>query len=146
MLLAVALLKDRNGVIDLETPRREHAGRGYKIPNGGLYSTVPDIARWLAFELGNIPAGLVSRSAFEAWLGQVHSALPDLGGGYGIGFQVTRRPTLVAVGHSGSVAGDTSAAYVDRRSRTGVVILRSAGGDARSQGDLNKVGAQNAAG
>ncbi|MDX1494268.1 MAG: serine hydrolase domain-containing protein, partial [Longimicrobiales bacterium] len=37
----------RNGVVSGEQPAREHAGRGYKVPNGGVYSTVADLSRFL---------------------------------------------------------------------------------------------------
>ena len=40
-------------------PRRELAGRGYKVPNGGLFSTVGDLARFLAFEMGNGPEAVL---------------------------------------------------------------------------------------
>src|SRR5262249_4860773 len=45
---------DRNG-IDQETPEREHQGRGYKVPNGAIYTTVADLAKFMIFELGGGP-------------------------------------------------------------------------------------------
>ena len=49
----------RDGEIDAETPAREHAGRGYKVPNGALYSTVADLARFISFQLGHGPEGIL---------------------------------------------------------------------------------------
>src|SRR5712691_11688614 len=40
------------GRVDADTPEREHQGRGWKVPNGALYSTVGDMARFMAFEMG----------------------------------------------------------------------------------------------
>jgi hypothetical protein len=34
-----------NGKVDAEEPeRQERAGRGWRLPNGGLYSTIDDLA------------------------------------------------------------------------------------------------------
>ncbi|MFQ6046655.1 MAG: serine hydrolase domain-containing protein, partial [Gemmatimonadales bacterium] len=33
------------GAVNTELPEREHDGRGYKVPNGGIYSTVRDLGR-----------------------------------------------------------------------------------------------------
>lgn len=42
-----------NGKVDAEEPeRQEREGRGRRLPNGGLYSTLGDLARFLAFEMG----------------------------------------------------------------------------------------------
>src|SRR5215208_5329299 len=42
-----------DGKLDLEGPRQEHLGRGYKVPNGGLYSTPTDLGKFLICHLGN---------------------------------------------------------------------------------------------
>ena len=39
--LAAGYIRRRDGSIDFEQPAREHGGRGYKVPNGGVYSTSP---------------------------------------------------------------------------------------------------------
>src|SRR5262249_49457490 len=45
--------------------------------------------------------------------------------GYGIGFEVLRLGDAVLYGHGGAVAGYQAAAYFQRSSRTGVIILRN---------------------
>jgi CubicO group peptidase (beta-lactamase class C family) len=41
------------GAVDSETPQHEHeAGRGYKVPNGAIYTTVGDLARFASFLMG----------------------------------------------------------------------------------------------
>src|SRR5207244_115082 len=39
------------------TANKELDGRGYRVPNGALFSTVDDLARWISLELGEGPAG-----------------------------------------------------------------------------------------
>jgi hypothetical protein len=56
------------------------------------------------------------------------TASADMSGGYGIGFQVQRRGTLVAYGHGGTTNGFLSQALFDRTSKTGVIVFRSVTG------------------
>jgi CubicO group peptidase (beta-lactamase class C family) len=126
----------RKGALDGTAPQREHDGRGYKVPNGALYTTVGDLAKFVAFELGHGPATVLPREAREDNYSRVLSATGTLASGYGIGFQATRRGALVAIGHGGSVAGYNASALVDRRSQSGVIVLRNVGGGPVSVGDL----------
>lgn len=116
---------DHDGKIDTNTPASEQGGRGGKSPAGGLYSTVVDMARFQAFELGAGPETVLKKKALEDYFSRVHSAGAGLAGGYGIGFQLMRRGELVAVGHNGGVAGYHTSAFVDRKSRSGVIVLRN---------------------
>jgi hypothetical protein len=52
----------------------------------------------------------------------------DLRNGYGIGFRVNRRGSLVIYGHGGDVAGYSSAAQFGRASGVGVVVLSNVSG------------------
>jgi CubicO group peptidase (beta-lactamase class C family) len=36
----------RQRELDMETPKIEHAGRRYKVPNGGIHSTPNDLAKF----------------------------------------------------------------------------------------------------
>jgi CubicO group peptidase (beta-lactamase class C family) len=126
----------RDGKLDGAVPEREHEGRGYKVPNGALYTTVGDLAKFLAFELGHAPSSVLSPKIRDDNFTRVFSASGALDSGYGIGFQVTRRGTMVAIGHGGSVAGYNAAAHVHRPSQTGVIVLRNVGGGAVSAGGL----------
>ena len=118
----------RDGEVDAGTPAREHAGRGYKVPNGAMYTTVGDLAKFLVLQLGHGPDAVLPRSVLDDNFTRVNSADGALASGYGIGFQVRRRGDLVAYGHGGSVAGYQAAAYVDRTSQIGVIVLRNVGG------------------
>ncbi|MGQ0736773.1 MAG: serine hydrolase domain-containing protein [Acidobacteriota bacterium] len=119
---------DRSGKVNFDVPTREHAGRGYKVPNGALYTTVTDLARFVAFELGEGPESVLSRARLEDAYSRVSSANATLTSGYGVGFQLARRGAHVFAGHGGSVAGYTAQAWFHRPTKLGVVVFRSAGG------------------
>jgi cyanophycinase len=123
--------------VDADTPAREHAGRGYKVPNGALYTTIGDLARFVAFQLGAGPESVLPLPALEDNFSRVSSASGNLSSGYGIGFQVTRRGTRVVYGHGGSVAGYNAAAHFDRQSGFGVIVLRNAGGGQVTVGSVS---------
>jgi CubicO group peptidase (beta-lactamase class C family) len=114
-----------HGPVDTLTPKRELRGRGYKVPNGGLFSTVGDLARFLAFQMGNGPDAVLPRAELARHFGALAWATPDLTAGYGVGFHVMRRGALAAVGHPGSVAGYLATAYFDPATHVGVVVLRN---------------------
>ena len=119
---------DRSGRVSSADPEREHAGRGYKVPNGALYTTVVDLARFVAFELGEGPESVLRKAALEEQHGRVNSANGSLSSGYGVGFQLVRRGEQIFLGHGGSVSGYTAQAWIHRPSKTGVVVLRNATG------------------
>ena len=119
---------DRSGHVSFETPQREHAGRGYKVPNGAIYTTVGDLARFVAFELGEGPESVLKKESVREQQSRAGSANGRLDSGYGIGFQLVRRGEHVFIGHSGSVAGYTAQAWIHAASKTGVIVLRNAAG------------------
>ena len=118
----------RDGKVDSETPAREHRGRGYKVPNGAIYTTVADLARFVSFELGEGPETVLKKKTLADNQTRTNSSTNDLRSGYGIGFMVNRRGEFVAYGHGGSVAGYNASALFDRVSKMGVVVLRNVGG------------------
>jgi CubicO group peptidase (beta-lactamase class C family) len=119
----------RDGTVDADVAAREHrTGRGYKVPNGAIYTTVDDLARFVAFELGRGPESVLPASRLDAAFKGFVASSPSLNVGYGLGFLLERRGAEVFMGHSGAVAGYTSAIYYDRAAQVGVIVLRSAGG------------------
>jgi CubicO group peptidase (beta-lactamase class C family) len=122
----------RNG-IDEESPAREHSGRGYKVPNGGLYSTVGDLGRFIAGMTGASTTSILS-AARRAEMMRVHTPGDSLDG-YGLGFAVSTTPDgKHFVGHGGSVAGYTAHLVFEPESRIGVVLLRNYNSGATSLG------------
>ena len=109
--------------IDADGPAREHLGRGYKVPNGGVYSSVGDLARFLA-ALSGAGTSIMTESMRRAMLTkQTPESRP---GGYGLGLQLSEVAGAVTVaGHGGSVAGYTAHVAFDPRSKHGVILLRN---------------------
>jgi CubicO group peptidase (beta-lactamase class C family) len=117
----------RNGEVDRETAEHEHQGRGYKVPNGAIYTTVGDLSKFLIFELGGGPESVLDNLSLEQNFRRVITAGADLLNGYGLGFSLMRgHNDLVLVGHNGGVAGYQASAFFNRKSKTGVIILRNA--------------------
>jgi CubicO group peptidase (beta-lactamase class C family) len=128
------------GQISTKNAEREHRGRGYKVPNGGAYSTVGDLARFATLWFGDAPETVLKKKTLGDMLVQVVAADVDLKRGYGRGFMVSRRGEIVSFGHGGSVAGYLAALYVDRSTRTGVVVLANEnGGKARPSAVANRM-------
>jgi CubicO group peptidase (beta-lactamase class C family) len=117
---------NEDGKIDAETAAREHQGRGYKVPNGAIYTTVEDLARFVAFQMGAEAPAVLKKESLDASFESLVTANPNLQVGYGIGFEVVRLGDVVLRGHNGGVAGYQAQAYFDRSSRTGVILLRNA--------------------
>jgi CubicO group peptidase (beta-lactamase class C family) len=110
---------------------RELEGRGYRVPNGALFSTINDLAKFVAWELGEGPAGILKKETQDANYARVFASgaanpqSPAFASGYGVGFQVSRRGEVVMLGHGGSTAGYHASALVHRPSKLGVVVLRN---------------------
>jgi CubicO group peptidase (beta-lactamase class C family) len=109
---------------------RELEGRGYKVPNGAILSSVRDLARFVAWELGHGPERVLAPATRDANFRRVYSSSSGRGelaldAGYGVGFQAQRRGDVVMLGHGGSTAGYHASALFHRESQLGVVVLRS---------------------
>jgi CubicO group peptidase (beta-lactamase class C family) len=118
-----------DGTLDDRTAAQEaRDGRGYRVPNGAIFTTVDDLARFVVFELGRGPDSVLARSTLDEAFGGIVATDPFLQSGYGLGFMAMRRDDYSFLGHSGSVAGYRAAMYYDRAYQLGVVVLRNVGG------------------
>lgn len=120
--LSVGYSRDRQtGEISAEQATREHFGRGYKVPNGGIYSTVIDMAKFAAAMMGESPVRILSEaSRVEMMTPQAPAET------YGLGFTVrTSEEGVTTVGHGGSVAGYNAGLSFDPDSKVGVAMLRT---------------------
>jgi len=100
----------------------DHFGRGYKVPNGGIYSTVGDLAKFAAAMMGESPVKILSPESREEMLTPQPPA-----GGYGLGFSLSERDGLKTAGHGGSVAGYQAGLTFDLDTKIGVSMLRTSG-------------------
>jgi CubicO group peptidase (beta-lactamase class C family) len=113
-----------DGKVDAEEPeRQEKAGRGWRIPSGGLYSTLGDMAKFTAFQMGRGPEAVLAHDVLAKHFEFVQGAYADLSYGYGIGFQARRRGTVTGLGHDGVLAGYQGSMWFDPERRVGVVTL-----------------------
>ena len=122
--LATGYVNTSGGSVRGEQPAREHAGRGYKVPNGGVYSTVADLGRLLGAVAGVPGLRILSD---ESRLEMISVQTPEQANrGYGLGFSVVvDADGDRLVSHGGSVAGYTAFMTVDPQTRIGVVLLRN---------------------
>jgi CubicO group peptidase (beta-lactamase class C family) len=124
-------LPQGGGAASRKGPDTELEGRGYRVPNGALFSTITDLAKFVAWELGERPAKVIKKETQEGnyarvfVTGPANGSSPALASGYGVGFQVNRRGDLVILGHGGATAGYLTAAFVHRPSKLGVIVLRN---------------------
>ena len=108
------------GEVSAAAATREHFGRGYKVPNGGIYSTVGDLAKFAAAMMGESRVQILSAaSRTEVLTPQPPAAT------YGLGFQVGKSEGMTIAGHGGSVAGYNAGLYFELGSKIGVAILRT---------------------
>jgi D-alanyl-D-alanine carboxypeptidase len=115
----------RDNKPDRSGPDRELEGRGYRVPNGALFSTINDLAKFVAWELGEGPEGILPKAMQDANYGRAFFSNPTMTSGYGVGFMISRRGEIVMLGHGGSTAGYHASAMVHRSSKLGVVVLRN---------------------
>jgi CubicO group peptidase (beta-lactamase class C family) len=119
--LSVGYSRDREtGEVSAEQATREHLGRGYKVPNGGIYSTVGDLEKFAAAMLGASPVRILSAES----LAEVFTPQPPADG-YGLGFSVRDEDGMTLVGHGGSVAGYNAHLLFELDSKIGVAVLRT---------------------
>ena len=111
-------------LVNTEDPYREHSGRGYKVPNGGVYSTIADLGLFIGGMTGSAPRAILSP---EGRAEMMRVQTPEGGDRlYGLGFFIfdTDDGTRL-VGHSGSVSGYNVYMVFEPKSAIGVIILRN---------------------
>ncbi|MDX1349187.1 MAG: serine hydrolase domain-containing protein [Putridiphycobacter sp.] len=110
------------GVVDSEQAILEHKGRGYKVPNGGIYSTPNDLARFLMAHCGS--SDLLSKELLDI----MHTIqTPENNAyGYGLGFYIRNNDSgLKLIEHDGGVNGYNAYMVFSPDSQIGVVVMRN---------------------
>lgn len=121
--LATGYLNIR-GVVSTELPANEHGGRGYKVPNGGVYSTMDDLAKFIGEFTSNTGAQVLSSNSKSEML-RIHTPENDRQG-YGLGFRIATAPgNSKFASHEGVVAGYSAYLVFDPAAQIGVVYLRN---------------------
>jgi len=117
--LAAGMQGGPSELIDTETPEKEHQGRGYKVPNGGIYSTPNDLARFMINNLGYDP--ILKKES----MAMMQTERGPLAENYGLGFTRFHNDTINIVGHGGQVAGYTASFLFEKDSKFGVILMRN---------------------
>jgi CubicO group peptidase (beta-lactamase class C family) len=107
--------------LDLELPQSEHRGRGYKVPNGGLYSTATDIGKFLMNNLGY--TDLLEKKHLD--LLHTKQTPEPIYHGYGLGFELYQDPSIAIAGHAGGVWGYTSYFGFEKEYHYGLILMRN---------------------
>jgi D-alanyl-D-alanine carboxypeptidase len=125
----------REGTPDPAQSARERiTGRGFKVPNGAIYTTVDDLSRFLVLQLGAAPEAVAPHARLDSVFNAVVSATEAPLANYGLGFMVGREGTLTFFGHGGAVSGYGAFMAFDRDRQVGVIVLRNAlGGSVNPQ-------------
>jgi CubicO group peptidase (beta-lactamase class C family) len=116
-----------NGQIDSALPLRQQANLGYWTPVGGLFSTVPDLAKLMRFQMGNGPDSILKPASLESSFHLLVASDADLLYGDSVGFSAVRNEdgSLVALGHGGLLHGYVASYEFDRSTKTGLIVLSS---------------------
>ena len=118
-----------DGLADPKQPAEElRTGRGYKVPNGAVFTTVGDMARFVSFEMGYGPEIVLNKKVLLESQSQMFWAGEDAMMGYGLGLMLVRKGDTVGLGHGGLVAGFLAGEYFDPWSHLGIIFLRNAEG------------------
>lgn len=99
---------------------------GAMAPAGQVWATINDLATYAAFLLDGHPDVLSSDELGRAYGPQSGTPKDGLAYAHGLGFQLFPGGSGTLAGHSGSMPGFLAACLVDRRRRTGGVVLTNA--------------------
>jgi CubicO group peptidase (beta-lactamase class C family) len=106
---------------NLEGPKAEHRGRGYKVPNGGLYSTPTDLGKFLIAMMGYTT--LLGKNHLESM--HTKQTPEPAYHSYGLGFELYQDATMAIAGHAGSVWGYSSYFGFEKECQYGVVLMKN---------------------
>jgi CubicO group peptidase (beta-lactamase class C family) len=107
---------------DGEMAKAEYAGRGYKVPNGGIFTTTGDLARFIMAQYSD------SDQLAKNYREMMQTIQTPGGGkhGYGFGLFVTYADDGSKIaGHDGAVAGYTAFMAFSPGSKVGAIVMRN---------------------
>ncbi|MDN5288159.1 MAG: hypothetical protein JWR38_4433 [Mucilaginibacter sp.] len=116
--LAEGISNNNKGTINAKLPLKEIEGRGYRVPNGGIFSTPSDLSKFVISLMGAPP--LISAKS----LNQMQE-IPPGGRNYGLGLMLFDKNGSEIIGHNGSVPGYTSQFAIEKQSGYAVILMRN---------------------
>lgn len=115
--MAIGMQSNGRGQVH-ELAAEEHKGRGYKVPNGGIYSTPNDLMKFMNAIMGY--GGVLKPESLSAML---QGQTPE--DNYGYGLSLFEDDQISTAGHGGSVAGYNCYMLFDKESQYGVILMRN---------------------
>lgn len=129
---------------------------GVTVSNGGLMAPIPDMAKYLAFLLGDEPArrdvyeGVLKRASLEEmWQPEIRIAPAESTEGgeqsIGLSFFLEQHAGRKLIGHSGDQGGFISHFYVDPSARAAYIVSFNTDARSKTKGDAQSSRALDAA-
>ena len=120
--VAIGMAGGPTAELDFERPRREHNEVGYRIPNGGMYSTPSDLAKFMKACMGY--STLLNDNNIKI-LQTSQTPTTRMRSNYSFGFALYSKQGIHTVGHGGSVAGYSAHFEYEKESQYGVILMRN---------------------
>ncbi|PQJ20605.1 serine hydrolase [Tenacibaculum sp. SG-28] len=120
--LATGMAGGPTAELNYERPKREHDEVGYRIPNGGIYATSSDMAKFMRACMGYTT--LLNNNSIEI-LQTTQTPTNRLRSNYSFGFSLYSDQGINTVGHGGSNAGYSAHFEYEKDSKYGVIIMRN---------------------
>jgi CubicO group peptidase (beta-lactamase class C family) len=126
-----------SGKPDGEVAKAEYAGRGYKVPNGGIYTTTGDLARFVMAQYSD--SDRLAKKYREMMQTMQTPGEGKYGYGFGLNVIYPENGFKIA-GHDGAVAGYTAFMMFSPGSKVGAIVMRNCDyGVERIEGEVAKV-------
>jgi CubicO group peptidase (beta-lactamase class C family) len=116
--LAQGMEINKEGRVNAQLPLQQVAGMGYRVPNGGIWSTPTDLAKFVIALTGGY--SLLKRESLRQMLD-----IPSGGKNYGLGLMIMHNRELDLIGHNGSDPGYTSQCSIEPNSGDAVILMRN---------------------
>lgn len=111
-------LDNNTGEVNTMLPKEEIEGRGYRVPNGGIFSTPRDLAKFIMI-IGKKQSLLTNKSRRQM------QVVPYSGKNYGLGLMVVSKRDIDAIGHNGIVPGYMAQFEIEQQSGYAVILMRN---------------------
>jgi CubicO group peptidase (beta-lactamase class C family) len=108
--------------LDYERPKSEQKEVGYRIPNGGIYSTPSDMVKFMKACMGY--SNLLNENNLTL-LETTQTPTSRLRSNYSFGFDLYSDQGINTVGHAGSNPGYSAHFEYEKDSKYGVILMRN---------------------
>lgn len=108
--------------LDYERPKSEQNEVGYRIPNGGIYSTPNDMVKFMKACMGY--SNLLNENNITLFQ-TTQTPTTRLRSNYSFGFDLYSDQGINTVGHAGSNAGYTAHFEYEKDSEYGLILMRN---------------------